>query len=61
MSRLKALGWRPVFPLETIVDEYIAWAQAQPGFADYYAEAEERMQAMGTIRKVERTGERESG
>ena len=53
VSKLKALGWEPVVPLEAIVDEYIAWAQAQPGFRDYYAEAEARMEEMGTLRRVE--------
>lgn len=52
VSKLKALGWQPVVPLEAIVDEYIAWAQAQPGFRDYYSEAEARMQELGTLRKA---------
>jgi dTDP-L-rhamnose 4-epimerase len=50
--RLKSLGWRPSVPLERIVDEYIAWAQSQPGFRDYSAEAEARMASLGTIRRV---------
>jgi len=54
VSKLKALGWEPMVPLEAIMDEYIAWAQAQPGFRDYYTEAEARMEQLGTIRKVER-------
>ena len=51
-AKLRALGWRPIVPLEPIVDEYIAWAQSQPGFRDYSAEAEARMASLGTIRRV---------
>lgn len=54
VRKLKALGWEAVIPLEEIVDEYIAWAQAQPGFRDYYTEAEARMEAVRTIRRVTR-------
>ncbi len=53
VSKLNSLGWSPQVSLEAIVDKYIAWAQAQPGFRDYYREAEARMQALGTLRKVE--------
>ena len=55
VSKLKALGWRPQVSLPEIVDEYLAWAQEQPGFKDYYAEAEARMQALGTLRSVIKT------
>lgn len=56
VSKLGALGWQPVVPLDEIVDGYIAWAQAQPGFADYYAKAEARMEAMGTLRRAASAG-----
>ena len=39
-------------PLEAIVDEYLSWASEQPGFKDYYAEAEAKMQQLGTLRSV---------
>lgn len=50
ISRLKALGWQPQVPLVEIVDGYLAWAEQQPGFADYSAKAAEHMKQMGTIR-----------
>lgn len=52
VDKLKDLGWEPVVPLEEIADGYIEWAQAQPGFRDYYEEAEQLMKATGTIRKA---------
>jgi dTDP-L-rhamnose 4-epimerase len=52
VAKLKALGWRPAVTLEEIVDAYIAWAQAQPGFRDYSAEAAARMSALGALRKA---------
>jgi len=52
VSKLKSLDWQPEVPLEAIVDEYLTWASDQPGFKDYYAEAEANMKAMGTIREV---------
>ncbi len=55
VTRLKALGWEPLVPLERLVDEYVAWAQAQEDFRDYSEEAEARMRALGVIRTAERT------
>ncbi len=52
ITKLKALGWEPTASLEDIIDEYLAWAKAQPGFRDFYAEAEARMAACGTIRTL---------
>jgi len=52
VSKLKALGWEPVVPLDAIVDGYIAWAQAQPDFRDYSTRAERVMRETGTVRAV---------
>lgn len=52
VSKLRALGWMPQVPLNDIIDEYISWAIAQPDFQDYYHQAEARMKALGTLRKV---------
>ena len=51
--KLRALGWEPIIPLDQIVEEYIAWAQAQPDLRDYYAEAEEVMKRVGTVRTAD--------
>jgi dTDP-L-rhamnose 4-epimerase len=56
VSRLRALGWQPAVPLAEIVDGYIAWAQVQPDFGDYYTTAEAQMAAMGTLRSAAISG-----
>jgi dTDP-L-rhamnose 4-epimerase len=53
ISKLRALSWEPMTPLEQIVEEYIAWAQAQPDLQDHYAEAEEVMKRVGTVRMAD--------
>jgi dTDP-L-rhamnose 4-epimerase len=58
VGKLKALGWQPQLSLEEIVDGYIAWAKTQIDFDDYYAKAEARMAALGTLRSA--VPERES-
>jgi dTDP-L-rhamnose 4-epimerase len=50
--KLSALGWEPQWSLEEIVDEYVAWAKAQPAFGDYSTEAEAHMAAQGTVRRA---------
>jgi dTDP-L-rhamnose 4-epimerase len=52
-SKLQALGWEPITPLDQIIEEYIAWAEAQPDLRDYYAEAEEVMKRVGTVRMAD--------
>jgi dTDP-L-rhamnose 4-epimerase len=52
VSRLKALGWQAAVSLEEIVAGYIAWAQGEPDFADYYTEAQAQMTALGTLRSA---------
>ncbi|HEV3171106.1 MAG TPA: NAD-dependent epimerase/dehydratase family protein [Actinocrinis sp.] len=49
---LGALGWRPVVDMSSVIAEYLTWATAQPGFADFSAEADSRMYALGTLRRV---------
>jgi len=53
IGKLRALGWEPITPLDQIVEEYIAWVQAQPDLQDYYPEAEEVMKRVGTVRMAD--------
>lgn len=50
VSRLEALGWSPRVPQAEVVDEYVAWARAQPDLRDTYSEAESRMRELGVLR-----------
>ncbi len=50
ISRLRSLGWEPATPLPQIIAEYAAWARQQPGLGDPYAQAEQVMKQLGTVR-----------
>ena len=50
ISKLRALGWEPLGSPEQSAREYLAWAQAQPDFRNYTAEAREHMQKVGAVR-----------
>ena len=50
VSRLRGLGWAPQGTLEGNIDEYLAWAQAQPDFRNYADEARAHMKRVGTVR-----------
>ena len=52
IAKLCNLGWEPLTPLPWIVEEYVDWAKSQPETKDYYAEAEQVMKQMGTVRRV---------
>lgn len=52
ISQLQALGWQPVVPLQQTIQDYVAWAQSQPSFANYYEEATRIMKKLGTVRSV---------
>lgn len=56
VGRLQALGWLPQVSLPEIIDGYIDWARTQEGFRDYYAQAEEEMEALGTLRSATEAG-----
>lgn len=50
ISALRALGWEPTRTIEDNIKEYLEWAQAQPDFCNYAAEARRHMQQVGTVR-----------
>lgn len=52
ISRLRSLGWEPATPLPQIIAEYAAWAREQPDLGDPYAQAEQVMKRLGTVRAV---------
>jgi dTDP-L-rhamnose 4-epimerase len=53
VTKLKRLGWTPDVSLVRVVDEYLDWAQGQPGFRDYSVDADSRMELLGTLRRVD--------
>jgi dTDP-L-rhamnose 4-epimerase len=50
VGRLRALGWAPQGTLEGNIDEYLAWAEAQPDFRNTADEARAYMRRVGTVR-----------
>jgi dTDP-L-rhamnose 4-epimerase len=51
ISRLCALGWRPLGDPAQSVREYLDWAVRQPDFGNYTRAAREHMQKVGAVRK----------
>ncbi|MDR7483055.1 MAG: SDR family NAD(P)-dependent oxidoreductase [Armatimonadota bacterium] len=52
ITRLQALGWSPRHPPEKSVADYVAWVGSQTGFERALDDAEERMRALGVLRRV---------
>ena len=52
VSALESLGWSVQEPLADIVQEYVTWAVAEPGFRNEAAAAHERMRSLGVLRSV---------
>jgi len=48
--KLRQLGWAPLVPQDDIVQEYVAWAKAQPGLCDAFEDAQRRMIDSGVLR-----------
>lgn len=50
ISRLRALGWEPVVPVEQTVVEFVEWIKGQPVVYGHLEEAERTMREQGVIR-----------
>ena len=53
-SKLAALGWEPVIPVEQNVREYVEWMREQETTAEYLEEAERVMREQGVVQRVRR-------
>jgi dTDP-L-rhamnose 4-epimerase len=53
-SKLSALGWEPLIPVEQNVREYVAWMREQERTAEYLEEAETVMREQGVVQSVSR-------
>jgi dTDP-L-rhamnose 4-epimerase len=53
ISKLRALGWEPVIPVEQNVAEYVAWIKGQCGTKEYLEEAERVMREQDVVQRVE--------
>jgi len=58
LDEIASLGWAPTVPLEDVVDEYLEWARAQPGFRDYSVDADANMETVGAVQHVAPTVQR---
>jgi dTDP-L-rhamnose 4-epimerase len=52
VSRLEALGWQPIIPVEQNVREYVAWMRQRQTSAEFLHEAERLMREQNVIQKV---------
>jgi dTDP-L-rhamnose 4-epimerase len=51
-SKLNALGWQPLIPVEQNVTEYSTWIREQKGTREYLDEAERIMSEQGVVQRV---------
>jgi dTDP-L-rhamnose 4-epimerase len=49
-SRIVALGWRPLVPVEEGVRRYADWILSRGRPAEYFAQAEQRLKRLGIVR-----------
>jgi dTDP-L-rhamnose 4-epimerase len=54
ISKLRALGWEPLIPVEHNISEYIEWIRTQDGTGEHLEEAERVMRENGVLLRVER-------
>jgi dTDP-L-rhamnose 4-epimerase len=53
-SKLRALGWEPLIPVEHNISEYTEWIRTQDGTGEHLEEAERVMRENGVLLRVER-------
>lgn len=58
ISKLRALGWEPIIPVEQNVKEYVAWIREQRATKEYLLEAEKLMREQGVLREVRKDNAR---
>lgn len=56
LTRMRALGWEPMVPVEENVQQYVEWLDTQAGTTEYLLEAERVMEELGVVRKADRQG-----
>ena len=52
ISKLKALGWQPINPIEKSVGDYVAWLKEEGAIQDLVKFAQKKMENQGVVRKV---------
>ncbi len=52
ISRLKALGWQPINPIEKSVGDYVAWLKEEGAIQNLAESAQKKMENQGVVRKV---------
>lgn len=54
ISRISALGWQPIIPVEENVRQYLQWLSSQTGTEEYLTEAERIMAEQGVVQQIAR-------
>jgi dTDP-L-rhamnose 4-epimerase len=52
-AKLSALGWRQTLTIPEIIERYAEWAGSQPNAQDHFDAALAKMEANGTVRRVQ--------
>ncbi|MFL5955195.1 MAG: NAD-dependent epimerase/dehydratase family protein [Gaiellaceae bacterium] len=52
LTRMRRLGWEPVFAFDENVRQYLAWLDTQANTAEYLAEADRIMAEQGIVRRA---------
>ena len=60
LTRMRALGWEPTFPIDENVRQYLDWLGTQADTSEYLAEADRIMAEQGIVRRASAPGFHES-